>query len=163
MAWRSRRPDRRSTARGTGLSPNAWLFGAAAVLMASTTLAQLMPVLAAAQEPAHIDRVAAPPVTILPTTTLPTPKGLWVLGKVTSSIHAAAPPLTAHLDVTAFDGGGAILARAVTHWSGLLPPGKDAQPARYDVLLKGVSDAAVARLEVRYSAMDHAAEPDLAP
>ncbi|NQE64324.1 hypothetical protein [Caulobacter sp. RHG1] len=149
---------RPSASRGD-LPPNAALVAAGAILMLSSALAQLVPVLAAAQEPLHIDRLDAPPVTILTTTTLSTPKGLWVLGKVTSSIHAAAPPLAAHLDVIAFDDGGAIIARAVTHWSGLLPPGKDAQPARYDVLLKNVSGVAVARLEVRYSAIDHSAEP----
>lgn len=85
-------------------------------------------------------------------------RGLRVSGLIRRDRRGGALPATAHLDISAFDREGRLVAKTSASVAGLTASLRHRHPARYEASLPPQAVAGVAKIQVRYQAMAHGAE-----
>ncbi|MGH1557371.1 hypothetical protein ACRAWD_05190 [Caulobacter segnis] len=102
-----------------------------AVLAASLTASAAM-----AKDTVTIDRLGGREVEIITATARDTASGLRVFGLVRRASGASLPPVTAHLDISAYDPDGHWAITVPTRLAALNPQRKDREPARYEATFR---------------------------
>ena len=113
---------------------------------------------AVAKDTVTIDRLGGREVEIITASARDTASGLRVFGLIRRASGASLPPVTAHLDISAYDPDGHWAITVPTRLAALSPQRMDREPARYEATLPLVQRASVTRLQVRYAAKPHAME-----
>ncbi|NQE64347.1 hypothetical protein [Caulobacter sp. RHG1] len=111
-----------------------------------------------AAEVPPIERIGGRGVEILTASARDTDQGLWVSGLIRRDRSFSRPPATAHLDISALDHRGVLMATTPSRLALLTASLRHRDPVRYAAVIPTVTLAQAGRLQVRYQAKAHAAE-----
>lgn len=111
-----------------------------------------------ASEQPSIERIDGRGVEILTGSARVTERGLRVFGLIRRDRVGGALPVAAHLDISAFDREGRLVATTSARVPALAASLRHRHPARYEAILPPLAVAGVAKIQVRYQARAHAAE-----
>lgn len=128
------------------------------ILVIAALAASLTASATQAQDAVTIDRIGGRDVEIITASARDTTNGLRVFGLVRRAPGRSLPPITAHLDVSAYDPDGHWVVTVPTRLAALSSQRKDREPARYEATFPLLNLASVSRLEVRYQPKPHAVE-----
>lgn len=113
---------------------------------------------ARASEQPSIERIDGRGVEILTGSARVTERGLRVSGLIRRDRVGGALPVAAHLDISAFDREGRLLATTSARIPALTASLRHRHPGRYEAILPAQVVAGGAKIQVRYHARAHAAE-----
>ena len=108
--------------------------------------------------PPPIERLDGRGVRILTATARDSDQGLRVFGLVRRDGSVGPLPATAHLDISAFDHDGRMMATVPTRWASLTASLRHRDPSRFEAVIPTVNLLRVGKVQVRYQAKAHAAE-----